>query len=71
MLGMPAPGGVSTAGSNLMGADWFYQSALDQLCVISRGNWNTGSNAGSRIRYLGDSRANATAAVGFAASCYL
>lgn len=71
MLGMPAPGGVSTAGSNLMGADWFYQSALDQLCVISRGRWAHGSLAGSRLRYLNNSRANANNAVGFAASCYL
>lgn len=71
MLGMPAPGGVNTAGSNLMGADWFHQFALDQLCVLSRGYWNTGSDAGSRFRYLANSRANAYHGVGFAASCYL
>ena len=41
------------------------------LCVISRGNWNNGSNAGVRYRNLNNNRTNATDFVGFAASCYL
>jgi len=41
------------------------------LCVISRGNWNNGSNAGGRFRYLNYARSAASAAVGFAACCYL
>jgi hypothetical protein len=72
MLGMPEPGGVSTSGSSLMGADQFYQYAVDQLCVVSRGLWGSGSAAGSRIRSLAHSRASAAShAVGFAASRYL
>lgn len=36
------------------------------LCVISRGNWNNGSNAGSRNRNLNNNRTNANNNVGFA-----
>jgi hypothetical protein len=36
------------------------------LCVISRGNWNNGSNAGSRYRNLYGTRASANYNVGFA-----
>ena len=71
MAGMPEPGGVSAAGTNLMGADRFYQYSIDQLCVLSRGDWVSGSAAGSRFRLLLRSRASAYFAVGFAASCYL
>lgn len=71
MAGMPAAGGVSVAGSNLMGLDYFYQYFRDQLCVISRGYWGTGSSAGSRSRYLSTARADADYYVGFAASRYL
>ena len=71
MAGMPEPGGVSTAGSSLMGTDQFYQYALDQLCVISRGPWYYGSLAGSRFRNLNASRSAAAGNVGFAASRYL
>lgn len=71
MTGMPAAGGVSAAGSNAFGADMYYQYARDQLCVISRGSWGAGGNAGSRFRALHNARASADYAVGFAASCYL
>jgi hypothetical protein len=71
MAGMPAAGGVSAAGSNAMGADWFYQYLLNQLCVISRGRWAGGSSSGSRLRNLYDARSSASLLVGFAASCYL
>ena len=71
MAGMPAAGGVSVAGSNLMGRDYFYQYIRDQLCVMSRGNWDSGSNAGSRARSMGYYRTYATYTVGFAASRYL
>jgi len=36
------------------------------LCVISRGNWTNGSNAGSRNRNLNNNRTNANNNVGFA-----
>lgn len=41
---------------------------LDMLCVISRGNWNNGSNAGGRFRNLNNARSNANNNVGFADS---
>ena len=71
MLGMPAAGGMSTAGANLMGLDYYYQYIRDQLCVLSRGNWDNGSNAGSRFRSLHSTRTNASVNVGFAAASYL
>jgi hypothetical protein len=37
------------------------------LCVISRGNWNNGSNAGVRNRNLNNNRTNSNNNVGFAA----
>lgn len=71
MAGMPALNGVSVAGTNAMGTDLYYQYARDQLCVISRGHWYTGSFAGSRFRLLYNARADANTYVGFAASVYL
>ena len=41
---------------------------FDMLCVISRGNWSNGSDAGSRLRNLNPSRSNANNNVGFADS---
>lgn len=71
MLGMPAAGGMSTAGSNLMGLDYYYQRIADGLCVISRGHWAPSSAAGSRFRNLATTRAIGTTDVGFAACSYL
>jgi hypothetical protein len=71
MLGLPAAAGMSAAGSNAMGADYYYQFIRDLLCVISRGAWNNGSYAGSRVRDLYFPRSNASAAVGFACASYL
>jgi hypothetical protein len=71
MAGIPESGGVSVSGSNLMGGDYFYQYIINQLCVISRGYWATGSNAGNRLRLLSGARSYSAYHVGFAASCYL
>jgi hypothetical protein len=71
MLGMPAPGGMSVAGSALMGNDYYLQFIRDALCVLSRGSWGHGSNAGVRVRYLASPRTDAGTGVGFAASRYL
>lgn len=71
MAGLPATGGVSTAGSSLMGNDLFDQYILNQLCVLSRGSWLNGSNAGPRIRSLAYARSLASSGAGFAASVYL
>ncbi|MBX3633497.1 MAG: hypothetical protein KF695_11340, partial [Simplicispira sp.] len=71
MLGMPAAGGVSPSGSSLMGTDYYYEHTVNQLCVISRGYWATGSYAGGRFRFLGFARSSANGTVGFAACRYL
>lgn len=71
MLGMPTAGGVSTAGSNAMGLDYFEQYIVNQLCVVSRGYWSYGGGAGVRARYLSYSRTNAYNSVGFASASYL
>ena len=71
MMGMPAAGGASVSGSSQMGADYYQQHAVDQLCVMSRGAWNYGAGAGSRARYLSNTRSHANHFVGFAACRYL
>lgn len=71
MMGMPAAAGMSTAGSNAMGTDYYYQYVRDQLCVISRGYWAGGSSAGGRVRGLDSFRTVANAAGGFACASYL
>jgi len=71
MLGMPAAAGMSVAGSNAMGADYYYQYIRDQLCVVSRGYWSAGSVAGSRVRVLNVYRTHAAYTVGFACASYL
>jgi len=71
MLGMPAASGMSVSGSTLMGADYYYQHLVNQLCVISRGSWSNGAGAGSRARFLVYARTNASYSVGFAAASYL
>jgi hypothetical protein len=62
---------MSTAGSNAMGADYYYQYMRDQLCVVSRGGWADGSYAGSRLRALHIFRTAAIHNVGFACCSYL
>ena len=69
--GMPAAAGMSPSGSNAMGADFYYQYIRDQLCVISRGAWRSGSYAGGRFRDLYAGRAHAVSDVGFACASYL
>jgi len=71
MLGLPAASGMSTAGSNAMGTDYYYQYIRNELCVISRGNWGNGSVAGVRFRSLSNARNNANHSVGLACASYL
>ena len=71
MMGLPSALGASSAGSNPMGLDYFYQYIRDQLCVVSRGSWYHGSVAGSRGRDLNYTRTVAYYTVGFACASYL
>ena len=71
MMGMPAVGGVSTSGTTNFGQDEFYGQYQDQLCVVSRGHWYNGSNAGARSRNLPHARSFAGTYVGLACASYL
>ncbi|MEO0003321.1 MAG: hypothetical protein RLZZ22_1013, partial [Pseudomonadota bacterium] len=71
MAGMPAASGLSTVGTNAMGLDRCNLYLRDQLCVVSRGYWAEGSNAGFRNRRLFDPRSIGYGFAGFAASRYL
>jgi hypothetical protein len=53
------------------GNDWFYQYIRNELCVISRGSWNSGGLAGVRFRFLYGARTDGHTGAGFAASRYL
>jgi hypothetical protein len=70
-LGFPRNGaGVDATGTNLFGKDYFYQSIVNELCLLVCYGWNYGGYAGvwgvdfSAARYGGDS------AVGFRLACY-
>jgi hypothetical protein len=69
--GLPIAAGMSAAGSNLFGGDYYYQYIRDALCVLAGGNWNDGSNAGVWMRRLNHTRSNANDTVGFRAASYL
>ena len=71
MAGLPAAGGMSQSGTNMMGQDYYYQYVRDQLCAVSRGSWDTGVGAGVRARALTTARADASTSGGVAAACYL
>ena len=43
--------------------------ATNEMCVISGGNWNNGSNAGVFARNLNNTRNNANALVGLRCDC--
>ena len=70
--GQPQAGGVSAAGSNLFGADYYYQYVRNELCLIAGGYWNNGSNAGVWAVVWADARTNSNgSSVGFRAASYL
>ena len=45
-LGIPIAAGMSAAGSNLFGQDYFYQYIRNELCLRSGASWDAGSTAG-------------------------
>jgi len=71
MIGEPAAGGVSSAGSNLFGLDYYYQFMLDQMCVRVGGNWGNGGAAGVGARRLNSARGNSNDDVGFRSASYI
>jgi len=70
-LGFPIAGGVSTSGSNLFGADYFYQHTLQDVCPVAGGSWGSGSYAGVWLLALNHVRGLSTSSVGFRAALYL
>ena len=70
-LGFPIDGsGVSSAGSALMGNDYFHQYIKNELCILSVLFWGYASAAGVRSVFLGASHPGSVAAVSFRAACY-
>jgi len=51
-IGLPKSGGISAAGQNLFGLDYFYQYLVDELCPVFGGYWNTTTTAGVWYLYL-------------------
>lgn len=69
--GQPQAGGVSVAGSNQFGVDYFYQYIRNDMCLIAGGGWSYVSIAG--VWGVNWSLARSTTAnyVGFRAASYL
>ena len=69
-LGMPQDTGISVSGSNAYGQDYYYQYVRDQLCVISGGYWDYGSDAGVWITNLLGFRTLSSNNVGLRSASY-
>jgi hypothetical protein len=67
--GIPLVGG--TGGSNQFGNDGLWDYRPDQLCVISGGSWNDGSNAGVWSLYAANVRGTSDSVIGFRAASFL
>lgn len=69
--GQPLSTGVSAAGSNLFGADYYYQYVRNELCLRVGGDWGFGSAAGVWAVNWNNARTNSNDNVGFRAASYL
>ncbi len=70
-VGQPQPSGVSPAGSNAFGQDYYYQYVRNEVCLLAGGSWSNGSNAGVWAVTWSLARANTDVSVGFRAASYL
>jgi len=72
-LALPLAVGISdgTSGSNLFGADYFYQRVQYELCLLAGGDWSGSSYAGVWALHFWNSRTNTSTASGFRAALYL
>lgn len=70
-LGVPIALGASSAGSNLFGQDYLYQSIRNELCLLSGAPWSDGSAAGVWVSNWSTARTGSTSGVGFRSACYL
>ena len=62
--------GISSAGTNLFGTDYFYQHIRNELCALSGGYWDDSSGAGVWTLPLYSARTGSDGAVGFRCACY-
>lgn len=69
-LGMPIAAGMSAAGNNLFGQDYFSQCILNELCLLSGALWNSGSGAGVWTSLWCTARWNLADSVGFRSASY-
>jgi hypothetical protein len=70
-LGIPKDAdGADTTGTNLFGKDYFYQYIRNELCVLSAGYWNDGSNAGVWYSSWTSARTYSSTGTGFRCACY-
>lgn len=69
--GQPLSTGVSAAGSNLFGADYYYQYVRNELCLRAGGNWGSSSVAGVWAVSWYYARTGSDDNVGFRAASYL
>ena len=67
--GVPLAGG--TTGSNAFGNDGLWDYRPNELCVISGGNWVSGSDAGAWALHLYPVRGHSDGGVGLRAASYL
>lgn len=72
-LGVPLSTGISdgTSGSNLFGADYFYQYICNELCLLSGASWSNSSRAGVWAAHWGNAQTSSSNFVGFRAASYL
>ncbi|MBK1699747.1 hypothetical protein [Thiococcus pfennigii] len=68
--GVPAASGLSSAGSNLFGADGCYRYNRQNLFPLGAGSWYNGSLAGPFARYWSYSRTHSNRYVVFRAAAY-
>jgi hypothetical protein len=70
-LGFPkASTGISSAGINLFGADYFYQYFINDMVPISCLSWSSTTYAGVWSVYLSYARSHSHYSVGFRCACY-
>ncbi|MFA5285003.1 MAG: ubiquitin-activating E1 FCCH domain-containing protein [Smithellaceae bacterium] len=61
---------IDATGTNLFGKDYFYQYFINDMCLLSSGNWGSSTSAGVWNSNWSNNRTNANHAMGFRLACY-
>jgi hypothetical protein len=70
-IGAPMAGtGVDATGTNLFGKDYFYQSIVNELCLVASGYWSDTAGAGVWFSYWHYYRGYSSSIAGFRLACY-